>query len=81
MIGADEEATTPKVRPSMPHSLDEADELTLVSRQFVVVGSEWSNKEGQGALPLVKDSAEAYTQRVIVDDELPVKVRHLQDRS
>jgi hypothetical protein len=65
----------------MLHSLDEANELVLVSCQFVVAGGERLTEEGQGALSLVKDSAEACTRRVAVDNELPIKVRHLQDRS
>jgi hypothetical protein len=47
----------------------------------VVVGGERPTEEGQGALSLVKDSAEACTRCVAVDDELLIKVRHLQDRS
>jgi hypothetical protein len=65
----------------MLHSLNEANELALVSCQFVVAGDERPTEEGQGALSLVKDSAEACTRRVAVDDELPIKFRYPQDRS
>jgi hypothetical protein len=40
VVDADEEPTSPKVQPPMPHYLHQPDEFAFVGRQFDVAGSE-----------------------------------------
>lgn len=61
------------------HSLDEADELPLISRELGVLRSHRPAEEGDQALALVKNSPKAQARGVAVHDEGLGEVRQLED--
>jgi hypothetical protein len=80
VVGADDEAAPPQVRPPVPDRLHQPDQLALVGRQLDVTRDEGPAEERQGARPLVEDGAETRTGGIAVDDELASEIRHLQNR-
>jgi hypothetical protein len=61
----------------MTNRLDQADELTLVGRPFLVVGRHDPAEEGDRTVALVQDGAETGTGGIAVDEKALLKVWHL----
>ncbi|KAJ1255698.1 hypothetical protein BS78_K170100 [Paspalum vaginatum] len=80
VVGPDDEGAPPQIGAPVTNRLHQPDQLTLVSRELEVAGSERPDEEREGPDALVEDGAKPYAGGIAVDDEGPGKVRHLQHR-
>ena len=81
VIGLDEEATTPEVRPPVADDLDKADELALIGSEGAVSWRYRPAEKCHRVALLDEDHAQAVRRSVAFDDERLGEVRHGEDRS
>jgi hypothetical protein len=81
VIGLDEEATPPKVRPPIEDGLDKADEFALIGGEGAVAWRYRPAEERHRVAFLDEDRAEAVRRSITFDDERLGEVRHGEDRS
>ena len=80
VVGSDGERPTPEVRAPMTDSLDQPNELALISWQLGMVRSNWPAEEGNGAITLVQHSAKPSARRIAVHNEPLGEVWKLKER-
>src|SRR4051812_24665928 len=79
MVRANLKRPPPKMRPPVAHSLHQAYELLLVCGELEMTRCEGSTEVGERTVALVQHSAESYPGGVVVHDEWPGEVRHLEN--
>jgi hypothetical protein len=80
VVGSDGERPTPEIRPPMTNSLDQPNELALISWQLGVVRSDRPAEECYGTVSLVQHSAKPSAGRIAVHHEPFAEVRKLKER-
>jgi len=76
VVRLDDEATAPKIRPPVPHRLDETNQLAFICGEGAVTGSDGSAEEGDRVAVLNEHRAKPMRRGVAFDDEDLGKVRH-----